>query len=100
MGSLSGTVFDFEWDDDKAAINLRKHGVSFEQASSVFDDGLMVTEADWFHSDDEDRYVSIGFSSQGKMLVVSYTERVRVIRIISAREPTSKEKQSYENDNS
>ena len=98
MGSLSGTVFDFEWDDEKAATNLRKHGVSFEEASTVFDDGLMVTEADWFHSNEEDRYVSIGLSLQGRVLLVSYTERVRAIRIISARGATAREKQSYEND--
>ena len=99
MGSRSGTVFDFEWDDEKAAINFRKHGVGFEEASTVFDDGLMVTEADWFHFDEEDRYVSIGLSLQGRMLLVFYTERVRAIRIISAREATHKEKYSYENDN-
>ena len=100
MGSLSGAVFDFEWDDEKSAANVRKHKVSFEEASTVFDDELMLTEADWMHSEEEDRYVSIGFSSQNRLLVVSYTERVRIIRIISAREPTSREKQSYENDNS
>ena len=100
MGTLSGAVFDFEWDDEKAAINLRKHRISFEEASSIFDDDLMITEADWMHSDEEDRYVSIGLSSQNTLLVVSYTEKVRTVRLISAREPTSREKQSYENDNS
>lgn len=100
MGDLVGAVFDFEWDDEKAAANARKRRVGFEEASTVFDDDLMITQADWLHSDEEDRYVSIGFSSQNRLLVVSYTERVRTIRIISAREPTSREKQSYENDNS
>ncbi len=100
MGSLSGAVFDFEWDDEKATTNVRKHRVSFEEATTVFDDDLMLTEADWMHSDEEDRYVSIGLSSQNRLPVVSYTERVRAIRLISAREPTSREKQSYENDNS
>ena len=99
MGSLSSAVFDFEWDDDKAIINVSKHGVSFEEACTVFDDDLMVTEADWFHSNEEDRYISIGLSLQGRLLLVSYTERVRAIRIISARKATSKEKYSYENDN-
>lgn len=98
MGSLSGAVFDFEWDDEKAAINRRKHQVSFEEASGVFDDELMITESDESHSDEEDRYVSIGVSPQGRLLVVAYTERVRTIRMISAREPTSREKQSYETD--
>lgn len=99
MGRLSGAVFDFEWDDEKAAINRRKHQVGFEEASGVFDDELMITEADESHSDEEDRYVSIGSSPQGRLLVVAYTERVRTIRIVSAREPTSREKQSYESDN-
>ena len=98
MGSFSSTIFDFEWNDEKAAINFRKHGVGFEEAVTIFDDSLMVTEADAFHSDEEDRYVSIGLSVQGRILVVVYTERIRIIRIISARQPTSREKYSYEND--
>lgn len=100
MGSLSGAIFDFEWNNEKATANVRKHKVSFEEAATIFDDDLMITEADWMHSDEEDRYVSIGFSSQNRLVVASYTERIRTIRIISAREATSREKQSYENDNS
>lgn len=100
MGEIQGALFDFEWDDGKSGVNLRKHRVSFEEAAEIFDDALMVTEADWDHSGEEDRYVSIGLSSQNRLLVVIYTERVRTIRIISAREPTSREKQDYENDNS
>ena len=99
MGELSGLVFDFEWNDDKAAENLRKHRVDFEEAASIFNDELMITEADWVHSDEEDRYVSLGLSNTNKLLVVIYTERVRSIRIISAREPTAKEKRSYEHSN-
>ena len=100
MGELSGFVFDFEWDDEKAAENLRKHRVDFEEAASVFDDELMVTEADWVHSEEEDRYVSLGLSNKNRLLVVIYTERVRTIRLISAREPTAREKYSYEHSNS
>ena len=96
---VSGLVFDYEWDDDKAAENLRKHRVDFEEAASIFDDDLMITEADWVHSEEEDRYVSLGLSSKNRLLVVIYTERVRTIRIISAREPTAKEKRSYEHSN-
>lgn len=98
MGSLSGAVSDFEWDDKKAATNIRDHSVSFEEAASIFDDGLMVTNADVVHSEDEDRYASIGLSARNRLLVVIYTERVRTVRIISAREPTSREKRDYEND--
>ena len=65
MGDLSGGIFDFEWDDEKAAENIRKHRISFDEASTIFNDALLMTEADWMHSDEEDRYVSIGSSSQG-----------------------------------
>jgi len=98
LGEIQGGLFDFEWDDKKATTNIRNHGVSFVEATSIFDDGLMVTNADLVHSDEEDRYVSIGLSSSNRLLVVVYTERVRTIRLISAREPTSREKQDYEND--
>ncbi len=98
MGEIQGELFDFEWDDKKATANIRSHSVSFVEAASIFDDGLMVTNADLSHSEEEDRYASIGLSSRNRLLVVIYTERVRTIRIISAREPTFREKQDYEND--
>ena len=98
MGEIQGDLFDFEWDDKKATANIRNHSVSFQEAASIFDDGFMVTDMDLVHSDEEDRYVSIGLSSSRRLLVVFYTERVRTIRIISAREPTPREKQDYEND--
>lgn len=98
MGEIQGELFDFEWDDNKATANIRNHSVGFVEAASIFDDGLMVTNADIVHSEDEDRYVSIGLSSSSRLLVVVYTERVRTIRIISSREPTSREKHNYEND--
>jgi len=99
VGELSGFVFDFDWNDEKAAENLRKHRVDFEEAASVFDDELMITEADWVHSEEEDHYVSLGLSNKNRLLVVIYTERVRTVRLISAREPTAKEKRSYEHSN-
>ncbi len=92
-------IFDFEWDDAKAAQNVQKHGVTFAEASTIFDDAFMVTAADATHSDNEDRYISIGLSAQGQTLVVVYTERVRTIRIISARRSTPRERRHYENSN-
>ena len=70
MGDLSGPVFDFERGGEKATVNIRRYSVSFEEASSISDDALMLTEAGWMHSDEEDRYISIGFPSQNRLLVV------------------------------
>jgi uncharacterized DUF497 family protein len=84
----------FEWDDAKAAKNLRKHRVSFEEA--VFYDWLGVTGADPDHSEGEERLVTFGMSSAGQLLVVSHTERGEAIRIISARIATQSERRIYE----
>jgi len=86
----------FEWDSAKAARNLRKHGVSFEEAVSVFYDPLAATGADPDHSEDEERFVTFGISSAGRLLVVSHTERGAAIRIISARGATQSERRIYE----
>ncbi|MFM6254540.1 MAG: BrnT family toxin, partial [Dolichospermum sp.] len=86
----------FEWDNNKAAKNLSKHGVSFSEAQSVFDDPLYIDFYDPDHSDREERYVIVGESKQGRLLIISYTERVNSIRIISAREVTKSERQMYE----
>ncbi len=86
----------FEWDSAKAAKNLRKHRVSFEEASTVFYDRLAVTGADPDHSEGEERLVTFGMSPAGKLLVVSHTERGETIRIISARRATHHERQIYE----
>ncbi|HYX43310.1 MAG TPA: BrnT family toxin [Pyrinomonadaceae bacterium] len=86
----------FAWDDEKAAVNLAKHGVSFAEAESVFDDPLYVDFYDPDHSADEHRYIIIGASQQGRILIVSYTERDHVIRLISAREVTRNEREAYE----
>ncbi|MCP5124127.1 MAG: BrnT family toxin [Gammaproteobacteria bacterium] len=86
----------FEWDANKAATNLAKHSVSFEEAKTVFDDPLYVDFYDPDHSDEEHRYVMIGTSLQGRLLLVAYTERSDVIRLISAREATRAERKVYE----
>jgi uncharacterized protein len=87
---------EFEWSKDKAKANLAKHGVSFDEAMTLFDDPLYVDFYDPDHSDVEDRYIIVGQSQQGRLLVVSYTERMDRIRLISAREATRMEKNAYE----
>lgn len=86
----------FEWDPDKAARNLEKHGVSFEDAQTVFDDDLFVVFEDPDHSLHEKRYLIMGQSSEGRLLVVSYTERSRRVRLINARPATRHERKAYE----
>lgn len=86
---------NFEWDDVKAAANLRKHGVSFDEAVTVFLDPDALTVFDDQHSDDEDRYLTIGFSAAGRLVIVSHTDRGRVMRVISARKPTKAETEEY-----
>jgi uncharacterized DUF497 family protein len=87
---------EFEWDEKKAAANFEKHGVSFEEAQTVFDDPLYVDFFDPDHSFDEQRYIIIGESRQGRLLLVSYTERDNATRLISARELTGSEREAYE----
>ena len=87
---------EFEWDEEKAAANLAKHKVSFEEAKTVFDDSLYIDFHDPDHSSDEQRYIIIGESQQGRMLLVSYTERDNTTRLISAREVTKGEREAYE----
>ena len=86
----------FEWDPAKAAINLRKHGVSFESAVRVFEDELSATFPDPDHSRREFRLITYGLGPDGKLLVVSHTERGGRIRMISARVATNKERKRYE----
>ena len=81
---------DFEWDPDKAARNLAKHGVSFPEAATVFGDPLAVTFSDPGHSDDEDRFVTFGHSEAGRLLIVSHTDREDRIRIISAQRASAR----------
>lgn len=86
----------FEWDPPKAAANLAKHGVSFDEAGSVFHDPFAVSGPDPDHSVGESRYITFGMSSLGRLLVVSHSHRPGVIRIISAREMTRPERKLYE----
>ena len=86
----------FEWDERKARQNSSKHGVSFEEATTVFEDPLSLTIEDPVHSDYEGRFVTIGQSVQGRMLVIVYTDRIDKIRIISSRAATPHERKSYE----
>lgn len=88
----------FDWNEEKAKSNLAKHGVSFDEATSVFDDPLFLTFADPEHSLGEQRFIIIGESAKGRLLVVSYTERTKTIRLISARLATNKERKAYESD--
>jgi uncharacterized protein len=86
----------FEWDNRKAESNLRAHGVSFREATTVFGDSLSITISDPDHSTAEMRFVDIGLSHRGRLLVVSYTERGNRIRLISARRTTRNERRQYE----
>lgn len=89
-------MFRFEWDFRKAASNLRKHGVTFDEAASVFADRLALTFADTDHYESEDRSRTYGLSNKGRLLVVVHTERRDNVRIISARKATRYEKDIYE----
>ena len=86
----------FEWDQQKAQSNLVKHGISFKEAQTVFDDPLYVDFYDPDHSQNENRYIIIGASSMGHILLVSYTERGNITRIISARKVTKQEFKTYQ----
>lgn len=90
-------MFKFEWDDQKAASNLLKHRVSFDEAVSVFGDALALTFADTDHTDVEDRSRTYGISNKARLLVVIHADRRNDIRIISARKATRYEKSIYEN---
>lgn len=85
----------FEWDPNKAAKNIEKHQVSFDEAATVFDDPMFITVIDEEHSVDEERYITVGLSKRGRLLMVAHTDREGRIRIISARKATKKEEQFY-----
>ena len=91
----------FEWDANKAKESFKKHQVSFDEAKTVFNDPLLLTYADEYHSEEEDRFISIGASASNKVLLVVHTEReesgeVTIIRIISCRKATDSERRTYE----
>lgn len=93
-------MLEFEWDSDKAASNAAKHGVSFEEAATVFGDPLSLTVYDPDHSQDEDRYITMGTSVDNRLLLVSHTDREDRedrVRIISARLATRRERKAYKN---
>ncbi len=90
---------EFEWNPEKAIINRRKHGISFQSATTVFNDSLSITFPDPDHSMGENRYVIIGMSELGQLLVVSHTDRENYTRIISARKATRPERKFYEESN-
>lgn len=91
----------FEWDDEKAQKNQRKHRVGFEEAKTIFSDPLLISFPDEYHSEDEQRLISIGASSQNRILLVVHSEILEssdtvVVRIISARKATASERRVYE----
>ena len=90
---------NFEWDEKKAKSNIQKHGVTFEEAATVLKDKLSLTMNDIAHSIGEERFIDIGLSSSGQILVVTYTERGNNIRIINCRKATSAERKAYETQN-
>jgi uncharacterized DUF497 family protein len=87
---------NFEWDSKKAAFNLTKHGISFEEAATAFGDPLSMTISDPEHSDEEDRFILLGQTYKGRLVVVVHTERDETVRIISARIATKEERRDYE----
>ena len=90
---------DFEWDGTKAESNERKHGVSFAEAMTAFADPLSLTGYDPDHSEDEDRYLTMGLSATGRLLLVSHTDCGEKVRIISARKASPSERRDYEDGN-
>ncbi len=86
----------FEWDPDKARSNILKHGVSFDEASTVFEDALSLTVPDPMHSKDEDRFVLTGISHRNRLLIVIHTDRDNRVRIVMARRAARKERIQYE----
>ena len=88
--------YEYAWDDRKAQVNLQKHKVSFEEASSVFSDPLALTYADGMHSLNEARFLTFGMSFSSRILIISHTEIPAGIRIISARKADRTERKVYE----
>jgi len=90
---------NFEWDPRKAAQNRRKHGDSFQEAATVYADPLAVTYHDPDHSVSEQRFITVGISNAGRLLIVAHADRGEKIRIISARKATPRERKYYEQEN-
>ena len=90
---------DFEWDTHKAIQSRRKHAVSFHEAATVLGDPLTITYRDPDHSIEEQRFITVGMSSAGRMLIVAHADRGERTRIISARKTTARERAQYEQEN-
>jgi uncharacterized protein len=86
----------FEWDLAKAAINAKKHGLSFQEAATVFGDPLSITFPDPEHSRSEERFITIGHTRRGRLILVAHGDRGTSVRLISAREATPRERKAYE----
>ncbi|NHT77909.1 BrnT family toxin [Rhizobiaceae bacterium CRRU44] len=97
---MAAVRFEFDWNPAKAKTNLRKHGVSFVEALTIFDDPLMLSQYDEHHSDSEDRWITMGMTRSSHLIVVCHTytdlaaDRIS-IRLISARRPTARERLQY-----
>lgn len=89
-------ALQFEWDSKKAQSNKRKHGITFEEASTIFDDALSITIHDPTPSIGEDRFITVGTSVNSKLIVVVHADRDDIIRVISARKATRNERRQYE----
>lgn len=89
-------MFRFEWDPEKARLNLKKHRISFDEAVTVFYDPLSATFNDPDHSQGEQRLITLGVSSKGRLLVVAHTERGNAVRLINARPATTHERKRHE----
>jgi uncharacterized DUF497 family protein len=92
-------MVNFEWDPDKARQNRLKHRVSFHEAATVFGDPFSVTYPDPDHSTSEQRFITVGMSSAGRVLIVAHVDRNEIVRIISARKTTQRERKQYEEKN-
>lgn len=88
--------FIFEWDDRKAKTNARKHGVTFVEATTIFSDPYLITFSDDEHAEREERFISIGQSERGRVLLAVHTDEENVIRLISCRKATAQERMYYE----
>jgi uncharacterized DUF497 family protein len=98
-GARYDELVNFEWDPGKARQNRRKHRVSFQEAASVFGDPLGITYLDPEHSTAEQRFITVGMSSAGRVLIIAHADREANIRIISARKTTQRERKHYEEEN-
>ena len=87
---------NFEWESEKAAENLERHGIAFEEAATAFGDPLSITIGDPDHSEAEDRFILLGMTFRGRLVVVVHTDRGENVRLISARLANRRERQSYE----